>query len=70
MATWSNTVSAVALGMWHPVSEAAGCGYLWVFMGIYGYFLDEERLYGQAPSRARDVRHDIRWLSAGQTFEL
>lgn len=26
--------------------------------------------FDQAPNREHDVRHDIRWLSAGQTFEL
>ena len=35
-----------------------------------GLIMDEIQRFDQMPSRAGDVRHDIRWLSAGQTFEL
>lgn len=32
--------------------------------------MEEIRRFDDAPNRPDDVRHDIRWLSAGQTFEL
>ena len=35
-----------------------------------GLIMDEIQRFDQTPSRVDDVRHDIRWLSAGQTFEL
>lgn len=35
-----------------------------------GMIMEEIRRFDQTPNRADDVRHDIRWLSAGQTFEL
>lgn len=35
-----------------------------------GLIMEEIRRFDQTPSRPDDVRHDIRWLSAGQTFEL
>ena len=35
-----------------------------------GLIMDEIQRFDEAPNRASDVRHDIRWLSAGQTFEL
>ena len=35
-----------------------------------GLIMEEIRRFDDAPNRADDVRHDIRWLSAGQTFEL
>ena len=35
-----------------------------------GLIMDEIQRFDQIPSREGDVRHDIRWLSAGQTFEL
>ncbi|MDZ7910105.1 MAG: 3',5'-cyclic-nucleotide phosphodiesterase [Gemmobacter sp.] len=35
-----------------------------------GMIMEEIRRFDQMPNRADDVRHDIRWLSAGQTFEL
>jgi ribonuclease BN (tRNA processing enzyme) len=35
-----------------------------------GLIMAEVQRFDQMPSRADDVRHDIRWLSAGQTFEL
>ena len=35
-----------------------------------GLIMEEIRRFDDAPNRPGDVRHDIRWLSAGQTFEL
>jgi ribonuclease BN (tRNA processing enzyme) len=35
-----------------------------------GLIMEEVQRFDQMPSREGDVRHDIRWLSAGQTFEL
>jgi ribonuclease BN (tRNA processing enzyme) len=35
-----------------------------------GLIMEEIRRFDDAPSRHGDQRHDIRWLSAGQTFEL
>ena len=35
-----------------------------------GLIMDEIRRFDDAPHRADNTRHDIRWLSAGQTFEL
>ena len=35
-----------------------------------GMIMEEIRRFDEVPNRADDVRHDIRWLSAGQTFEL
>ena len=35
-----------------------------------GLIMEEIRRFDQTPNREADVRHDIRWLSAGQTFEL
>lgn len=35
-----------------------------------GLIMEEIRRFDQTPNRQGDVRHDIRWLSAGQTFEL
>ena len=35
-----------------------------------GMIMEEIRRFDETPNRADDVRHDIRWLSAGQTFEL
>ena len=35
-----------------------------------GLIMEEIRRFDDAPNRPNDVRHDIRWLSAGQTFEL
>ena len=35
-----------------------------------GLIMEEIRDFDEAPRRAESVRHDIRWLSAGQTFEL
>lgn len=35
-----------------------------------GMIMEEIRRFDDMPNRADDVRHDIRWLSAGQTFEL
>jgi ribonuclease BN (tRNA processing enzyme) len=35
-----------------------------------GLIMEEIRRFDDSPSRSDDVRHDIRWLSAGQTFEL
>ena len=35
-----------------------------------GLIMTEVQRFDQTPSRLGDVRHDIRWLSAGQTFEL
>lgn len=35
-----------------------------------GLIMAEVKRFDETPSRAGDVRHDIRWLSAGQTFEL
>lgn len=35
-----------------------------------GMIMEEIRRFDDLPNRADDVRHDIRWLSAGQTFEL
>jgi hypothetical protein len=32
--------------------------------------MEEIRRFDDTPNREADVRHDIRWLSAGQTFEL
>ncbi|WP_066271702.1 3',5'-cyclic-nucleotide phosphodiesterase [Hydrogenophaga palleronii] len=35
-----------------------------------GQIMEEIQGFDQAPDRPQDGRHDIRWLSAGQTFEL
>ncbi len=35
-----------------------------------GLIMTEVQRFDQMPSREGDVRHDIRWLSAGQTFDL
>jgi ribonuclease BN (tRNA processing enzyme) len=35
-----------------------------------GLIMEEIRRFDDTPNRDHDVRHDIRWLSAGQTFEL
>lgn len=35
-----------------------------------GLIMEEIRRFDDTPNRENDVRHDIRWLSAGQTFEL
>lgn len=35
-----------------------------------GLIMQEIQRFDQTPSRADDVRHDIRWLSAGMCFEL
>ena len=35
-----------------------------------GLIMEEIRRFDDTPNREHDVRHDIRWLSAGQTFEL
>src|SRR5690606_1261162 len=35
-----------------------------------GLIMEEVQRLDEAPNRAGDVRHDIRWLSAGQRFEL
>lgn len=35
-----------------------------------GMIMEEIRRFDEMPNRADDVRHDIRWLGAGQTFEL
>jgi ribonuclease BN (tRNA processing enzyme) len=35
-----------------------------------GMIMEEIRRFDETPNREADVRHDIRWLSAGQTFEL
>lgn len=35
-----------------------------------GLIMEEIQRFDQTPNRSNDVRHDIRWLSAGQTFEL
>ncbi len=35
-----------------------------------GLIMDEIRRFDDVPHRADNTRHDIRWLSAGQTFEL
>ena len=35
-----------------------------------GLIMAEVQRFDEMPSRMGDVRHDIRWLSAGQTFEL
>ena len=35
-----------------------------------GLIMEEIRRFDEAPDRADGVRHDIRWLTAGQTFEL
>jgi ribonuclease BN (tRNA processing enzyme) len=35
-----------------------------------GLIMEEIRSFDDAPDRVGDTRHDIRWLSAGQTFEL
>ena len=35
-----------------------------------GLIMEEIQRFDQMPGRAGDERHDIRWLSAGQTFEL
>ncbi|WP_374406659.1 3',5'-cyclic-nucleotide phosphodiesterase [Hydrogenophaga sp.] len=35
-----------------------------------GTIMEEIRRFDERPNRDDDVRHDIRWLSAGQTFEL
>jgi ribonuclease BN (tRNA processing enzyme) len=35
-----------------------------------GLIMQEIQRFDETPNREADVRHDIRWLSAGQTFEL
>lgn len=35
-----------------------------------GLIMEEIRRFDEAPGQPEDARHDIRWLSAGQTFEL
>ena len=35
-----------------------------------GLIMQEIQRFDETPNRQADVRHDIRWLSAGQTFEL
>jgi hypothetical protein len=35
-----------------------------------GLIMEEIQRFDQIPNRDNDVRHDIRWLSAGQVFEL
>ncbi|WP_353396336.1 3',5'-cyclic-nucleotide phosphodiesterase [Hydrogenophaga sp. 5NK40-0174] len=35
-----------------------------------GLIMQEIQRFDETPNRANDVRHDIRWLSAGDTFEL
>lgn len=35
-----------------------------------GLIMEEIQRFDQMPNRADDVRHDIRWLSAGMCFEL
>ncbi len=35
-----------------------------------GLIMEEIQRFDEQPSRPGDVRHDIRWLSAGQVFEL
>ena len=35
-----------------------------------GLIMEEIQRFDQTPNREADVHHDIRWLSAGQTFEL
>ena len=35
-----------------------------------GLIMQEIQRFDQTPNRAADVRHDIRWLSAGMCFEL
>jgi ribonuclease BN (tRNA processing enzyme) len=35
-----------------------------------GLIMEEIRRFDDTPNRVDDQRHDIRWLSAGQTFEL
>ncbi len=35
-----------------------------------GLIMEEIQRFDETPNRAGDVRHDIRWLSAGQSFEL
>lgn len=35
-----------------------------------GLIMEEIRRFDEAPNHTGDARHDIRWLSAGQTFEL
>lgn len=35
-----------------------------------GLIMEEIQRFDQTPSRTDDVRHDIRWLSAGMVFEL
>lgn len=35
-----------------------------------GLIMEEIQRFDQAPNRANDVKHDIRWLSAGMCFEL
>ncbi|MEX1167548.1 MAG: 3',5'-cyclic-nucleotide phosphodiesterase [Hydrogenophaga sp.] len=35
-----------------------------------GLIMEEIQRFDETPNREADVRHDIRWLSAGQSFEL
>jgi ribonuclease BN (tRNA processing enzyme) len=35
-----------------------------------GLIMQEVRRFDETPSKVGNVRHDIRWLSAGQTFDL
>jgi ribonuclease BN (tRNA processing enzyme) len=35
-----------------------------------GLIMTEVQRFDETPNRSNDVRHDIRWLSAGQTFDL
>ena len=35
-----------------------------------GLIMEEIQRFDEMPNRVDDVRHDIRWLSAGQSFEL
>jgi ribonuclease BN (tRNA processing enzyme) len=35
-----------------------------------GLIMEEIRRFDETPNREADVRHDIRWLSAGMSFEL
>jgi len=35
-----------------------------------GLIMEEIQRFDHAPDRANDVRHDIRWLSAGMSFEV